>query len=123
MERDRQAAGTQVEAGLFLPRRVFRNDQRNALARRLLATAAGFGLRSNFSPTVQVRQELLARSLGLVRATVTPILQDWRRRGIVDSSYGRITLIDVEQMKAVAGYADWPEFYRSAFNLPGTSRT
>lgn len=78
------------------------------LARRLLANAAGFGLRSDFASTVMLRQELLARSLSLARATVTPILRDWRRRGIVESSYGRITLTDVAQMKAIAGYDGWP---------------
>ena len=87
-------------------------------ARRLLAHAAGFGMRAGFSPTVAVRQELLAHSLGLVRASITPILQEWRRRGIVTLQYGGVVLEDAQALMSIARYEEWPDYYKKLFELP-----
>ena len=88
------------------------------LARRLLAKAAGYGMRIGFSPRISLRQEHLARSLGLARASVTPILQDWRRRGLVELLYGGMALRDIAELKLIARYSEWPDFYKQAFDLP-----
>jgi CRP-like cAMP-binding protein len=88
------------------------------LARRLLAKAAGHGMRTGFQPTLGVRQELLAQSLGLVRASVTPILQEWRRRGIVQLGYRSIALTDPAELMKIARYCEWPAFYKKHFDLP-----
>lgn len=88
------------------------------LARRLLAKGAGYGMRTGFSRTLAVRQEQLARGLGLARASITPILRSWRVSGVIELGYGTITLSDVEQLKTIAHYRDWPDFYKGLFDVP-----
>jgi hypothetical protein len=75
-------------------------------------------MRGGFSMTFEVRQEQLARALGLARASITPILREWRVRGIIELGYRTITLSDVEELKRIAHFADWPAYYKAIFDVP-----
>ncbi|MGE4239038.1 Crp/Fnr family transcriptional regulator [Ramlibacter sp.] len=89
------------------------------LARRLLGMACGYGMRVGFSQLVPVGQEMLARSIGLARASVSPVLRDWQRRGIVRLHYLSIELVDVRELMRIARHAEWSDHEREVFDLPG----
>lgn len=78
------------------------------LARHVLVKAAGFGTGAASTRDISIQQEHLAHGIGVTRASITPILQDWRRRGIVQLRYAGITLLDLEQLKSIAAFSDWP---------------
>jgi CRP-like cAMP-binding protein len=82
------------------------------LARHLLLKAAAFGASTRCTRCIHVQQEQLAQAMGLARASITPVLRDWRQRSLVDVRYGRILLLDIEQLKAIGGVAEWPSHYR-----------
>ncbi|HEY3505611.1 MAG TPA: Crp/Fnr family transcriptional regulator [Actinocatenispora sp.] len=50
---------------------------------------------------VTMSQDELARSLGLARSSVTPVLAAWKRRGLVDTSHARIRVVDVAALRAI----------------------
>ncbi len=54
-----------------------------------------------------VSHQALADYLGTYRETVSAILRDFKRQGLVELGYRRITLADVEELKAVAGIWDY----------------
>jgi CRP-like cAMP-binding protein len=54
-----------------------------------------------------VSHQSLADHLGTYRETVSAILRDFKRQGLVELGYRRITILDVEDLKEVAGVWDW----------------
>jgi len=82
------------------------------LARHLLLKAAAFGASTRCTRCIHVQQEQLAQAMGLARASITPVLRDWRRRALVEVRYGRITLLDIEELKVIGAFAEWPRHYR-----------
>ena len=66
------------------------------LARRLCALADDFG------SEVHISQEELGIFVGAARESVNRQLQEWRRAGIIELRRGRISLLDVDRLKAVA---------------------
>lgn len=66
------------------------------LARRLCALAADFGTE------VHISQEQLGVFVGAARESVNRQLQQWRREGIVDLQRGRILLLKMNKLAAVA---------------------
>jgi CRP-like cAMP-binding protein len=54
-----------------------------------------------------VSHQSLADHLGTYRETVSAILRDFKRQGIVELGYRRITLLDVETLKEIAGIWEW----------------
>ena len=54
-----------------------------------------------------ISHQALADHLGTYRETVSAILRDFKRQGLVELGYRRINLIDVETLKEVAGIWDW----------------
>jgi CRP/FNR family transcriptional regulator, cyclic AMP receptor protein len=48
-------------------------------------------------------QEELASLAGTSRATVTRALSNWRKRGFIRTSQRRITIVDVQGLRQVAG--------------------
>ena len=62
------------------------------------------GLDADGSSVIKgVSHQALADYLGTYRETVSAILRDFKRQGLVELGYRRITLVDVEELKAVAG--------------------
>lgn len=74
------------------------------LARRLLVMASAALQRraSGSSVFVALSQEQLAMMLSLSRQTANQILKDMQARGLIDLAYGRIEILDVEQLQAYA---------------------
>ncbi len=66
------------------------------LARRLCALASDFG------SEVHISQEQLGVFVGAARESVNRQLQQWRREGIVDLQRGRILLLKMNMLAAVA---------------------
>ncbi len=66
------------------------------LARRLCALASDFGTE------VHISQEQLGVFVGAARESVNRQLQQWRREGIVDLQRGRILLLKMNKLAAVA---------------------
>lgn len=66
------------------------------LARRLCALASDFGTE------VHISQEQLGVFVGAARESVNRQLQQWRREGIVDLQRGRILLLKMNKLTAVA---------------------
>lgn len=54
-----------------------------------------------------VSHQALADHLGTYRETVSAILRDFKRQGLVELGYRRINLLDVEILKEEAGIWDW----------------
>lgn len=53
-----------------------------------------------------ISHQALADYLGTYRETVSAILRDFKRQGLVELGYRRITLVDPEEIRAVAGIWD-----------------
>lgn len=54
-----------------------------------------------------VSHQSLADHLGTYRETVSAILRDFKRQEVVELGYRRITIVDVEELKAIAGVWEW----------------
>lgn len=54
-----------------------------------------------------VSHQSLADHLGTYRETVSAILRDFKRQGLVELGYRRINIVDVENLKDEAGIWDW----------------
>jgi len=54
-----------------------------------------------------VSHQALADRLGTYRETVSAILRDFKRQGLVELGYRRIKLVDTESLREVAGLWDW----------------
>lgn len=87
------------------------------VARRLLMQAAGLGLRQTYQPHIDIHQEQLAQTLGMARSTLNPILRKWSAAKWIQLTYGRITILNLEELKVLAGYETWPESYKDALKI------
>lgn len=54
-----------------------------------------------------ISHQSLADHLGTYRETVSAILRDFKRQGFVELGYRRITLLDIESLKDIAGIWEW----------------
>lgn len=54
-----------------------------------------------------VSHQSLADHLGTYRETVSAILRDFKRQGLVELGYRRINVVDVEELKEIAGIWEW----------------
>lgn len=54
-----------------------------------------------------ISHQSLADHLGTYRETVSAILRDFKRQGLVELGYRRITLLDVEALRELAGVWEW----------------
>lgn len=54
-----------------------------------------------------ISHQSLADHLGTYRETVSAILRDFKRQDLVELGYRRITLLDVEALKDIAGIWEW----------------
>jgi CRP/FNR family transcriptional regulator, cyclic AMP receptor protein len=54
-----------------------------------------------------VSHQALADRLGTYRETVSAILRDFKRQGLVELGYRRIRLVDVDMLKEIGGVWDW----------------
>lgn len=54
-----------------------------------------------------VSHQALADHLGTYRETVSAILRDFKRQGLVELGYRRIQLVDVESLQEIAGVWGW----------------
>lgn len=84
------------------------------VARRLLMQAAGLGTRGAYRSHVDIHQERLAQTMGLARSTLNPILRKWCDADMIQLTYGRITIRNLEALKLLAGYETWPKAYKDA---------
>jgi CRP-like cAMP-binding protein len=76
---------------------------RERIAARLLAAAEFHGAtRTAPFPVLRLSQELLGEMVGVTRKTVNQHLSAFERAGLVEVGYGRITLRDVEGLRAIA---------------------
>lgn len=73
---------------------------RERIAARLLAIG-GDG-RSGDTPIIRISQELLGEMLGVTRKTINFHLSAFERDGLVQVSYSRIELMDLDGLRAVA---------------------
>jgi CRP-like cAMP-binding protein len=54
-----------------------------------------------------VSHQALADRLGTYRETVSAILRDFKRQGVVELGYRRIRITDAEELKAIGGIWEW----------------
>lgn len=54
-----------------------------------------------------VSHQALADRLGTYRETVSAILRDFKRQGVVELGYRRIRIVDGEELKAIGGIWEW----------------
>jgi CRP-like cAMP-binding protein len=54
-----------------------------------------------------VSHQSLADHLGTYRETVSAILRDFKRQEVVELGYRRITIVDVDELKEIAGIWEW----------------
>lgn len=84
------------------------------VARRLLIQAAGLGLGQTYRAQINIDQEQLAQTLGMSRSTLSPILRRWSESKWIQITYGCITITNLDELKALAGYDSWPDEYKEA---------
>ena len=84
------------------------------VARRLLIQAAGLGLGQTYRPQINIDQEQLAQTMGMSRSTLNPILRRWSDAKWIQLTYGRITILNLDELKALAGVDSWPDDYKEA---------
>jgi CRP/FNR family transcriptional regulator, cyclic AMP receptor protein len=73
------------------------------LARALLSLSMGTALPGVERTWLQLSQGELASWVGVSRETVERILRDWRRRGIIETGYRRITVLQLNNLMRIAG--------------------
>ena len=73
---------------------------RQRLVARLLAAAVAGGPAEY--PVVRISQELLGEMIGVTRKTVNLHLSGLEREGLLRLGYGRIEILDLERLRAVA---------------------
>jgi CRP-like cAMP-binding protein len=54
-----------------------------------------------------VSHQALADRLGTYRETVSAILRDFKRQGVVELGYRRIRIVDAEELKIIGGIWEW----------------
>jgi CRP/FNR family cyclic AMP-dependent transcriptional regulator len=54
-----------------------------------------------------ISHQALADRLGTYRETVSAILRDFKRQGLVELGYRRIRIVDVEELKEIGGIWEW----------------
>lgn len=54
-----------------------------------------------------ISHQALADRLGTYRETVSAILRDFKRQGVVELGYRRIRIVDREELKEIGGLWDW----------------
>ena len=54
-----------------------------------------------------VSHQVLADRLGTYRETVSAILRDFKRQALVELGYRRIKVLDIEELKEIAGIWEW----------------
>jgi CRP/FNR family transcriptional regulator, cyclic AMP receptor protein len=86
------------------------------LARRLCALAADVG------SEVQISQEQLGVFVGAARESVNRQLQLWRKDGMLDLQRGRIVLVNLDRLAAVAGYVHADDGPEASSSLSITAR-
>jgi CRP-like cAMP-binding protein len=69
----------------------------------LLLDLAGDSAAGGESVIRGISHQALADYLGTYRETVSAILRDFKRQGLVELGYRRITLVDEDELRAVAG--------------------
>ncbi len=76
------------------------------LPERLASLLADLGNQEN--GLIQgVSHQALADRLGTYRETVSAILRDFKRQGLVELGYRRINILDAETLKDIAGIWEW----------------
>lgn len=76
------------------------------LARHLIRLVEGLGTQA---PRYEIRlhQQQLAQMIGLSRQTVNPALRKMSQSGLLKQAYGCITIVDMDELRRMAGYANW----------------
>lgn len=87
-------------------------------ARRLLLKAAGMGIRTAYRPSIDIHQKEMAEVMGVGRSSLNPLLGNLAKRGLVRVEYGRITILDLDGIKELAGFHRWAGVYRSLLAGP-----
>lgn len=103
-----------LRIAFFVLDEMIKTSPEQRVARRLLIQAAGLGLRQTYQPHIDIHQEQLAQTLGMARSTLNPILRRWSAAKWIQLTYGRITIVNLEELKLLAGYESWPEIYKDA---------
>lgn len=107
-----------LRIAFFVLDEMVKSPAEQRVARRLLIQAAGLGLRDTYRPRIDIQQEQLAQTLGMARSTLNPILRKWSDAKWIQLAYGRITILNLDELKALAGYENWPEMYKEALKTP-----
>lgn len=77
------------------------------VVRRILMLAHNLAHLSPPQRTINIQQEQLSQMLGLSRQTVNPILRQLATDKVIEVSYGRITIQDLDRLKDMAHYDHW----------------
>ena len=80
------------------------------LVRRLIYMSAGPAGDVARLEKIKIRQEHLAQMLGMSRSSISPLLQRLRNAGMINLSYGSITIENLEGLRQLARLQHLPEF-------------
>ena len=73
------------------------------LARALLLLSMSTALPGVERTWLQLSQAELASWIGVSRETVERVLRDWRKRGIIETGYRRVVVLQVDDLMRIAG--------------------
>jgi CRP-like cAMP-binding protein len=117
-----QIASSMDEAALL--NQVVRLGRQTAYERmchlllELYGRLSDVGLAEEQTFPLPLTQELMADALGLSIVHVNRILQQLRREGLLDLRLGRASLLDIEQLRDIAGYErPQPSLWRSLADI------
>lgn len=105
-----------LRIAFFVLDEVAKLPSEQRVARRLLIQAAGLGLRHTYRQHIDIHQEQLAQTLGMARSTLNPILRKWNDAKWIQLTYGRITILELDRLKELAGCDTWPAEYKDVLN-------
>jgi len=73
------------------------------LARAILALSMSTAMAEVKRSSLEFSQAELASWIGVSRETVERVMRDWRKRGIIETGYRRITVLRLDTLMSIAG--------------------
>jgi len=87
---------------------MFEGAQTQSLERRfairVLMLVRAFGEHAPAGVRIELRlsQDVLARMMGVSRPRINQLVRAWQSRGLVEQHYGRVTVVDLPALAALA---------------------
>ena len=100
MARDLEARLSEAESRLG---GITSESANRRLARAILALSMSTPVGGVIRTSIRLSQAELASWIGVSRETVERVVKDWRERGIIETGYRHVTVLQLEELMRIAG--------------------